>query len=205
MERFSTGNQYLDRRLNGGLPSGAITVLSSSPASQADPLFYSLMGQDEWLYLSTYRSRRAVEDELDGTVAGDVRVERVGTDDPVEGAREVLEELDRPRHVLVEPANPLEADEGDGYVELLNDMKEYLLETGRVGVLHCTEHGTDPPQRETTLTMADVVWDLSMRVNEMTVTARLFVPKYRSAGLVDEVINLDLGRTVGVDTSRNIS
>lgn len=206
MQQVSTGNVYLDRELNGGLPAGAITALVSAPASQCNPMFYTLMGEGKWLYLSTYRSERVVRRELEGVLLGDVRIEHVGTERPVRNAHSVLESVDEPRNVLVDTMNPLEsADRERGYVHLLNALKEYLLDTDAIAVLHCTEHGSTPPHRETTLTVADVVLELEIVVDETVVENHLLVSKYRGRETVDEIIKLDLGQQLGVDTSRNIA
>lgn len=206
MERISTGIRYLDRKMHGGLPTGTITCLVSPPASQSNPLFYALMRDRSWLYISTYRTEQDVAHELDRSVEGDIRIEHVGVERPVKKMHSVLERIDTPRHVIVDTLNPLEATERETqFVHLLNGLKDYLRETDCVAVFHCTERETVPPLRETTLTMADVVLELNLVVDDTTVENRLAVPKYRCTEVVDEVISLDLGQQVGVDTSRNIS
>ncbi len=206
MQQVSTGNTYLDRELNGGLPVGSITSLVSAPASQCNPMFYTLMGEGKWLYLTTYRSEKVVRRELEGLLLDDVRIEHVGTERPVRNAHSVLESIDEPRNVLVDTMNPLESTERErGYVHLLNALKEYLLDTDRVAVLHCTEHEATPAHRETTLTVADVVLELDIVVEETSVENHLLVSKYRGRKPVDEIIKLDLGQQLGVDTSRNIA
>jgi hypothetical protein len=87
---------------------------------------------------------------------------------------------------------------------LLNGLKDYLLDNDRIALLHCTKHGDAPTRRETTLTMADVVWELTCKVNDRRVENHLTVPKYRSRKAVDEVIKLDLGQRAVVDASKNI-
>ena len=206
MQQVSTGNLYLDRELNGGLPVGAVTTLVSAPASQCNPMFYTLMGEGRWLYLSTYRSERVVRRELEGVHVDDVRVEHVGTARPVRNSHAVLEAVDEPRNVLVDTMNPLESTERERtYVQLLNALKEYLLDTDSVALLHLTEHESTPPHRETTLTVADVVLELEIVVEESVVENHLLVSKFRGRETVDEIIKLDLGRQLGVDTSRNIA
>lgn len=206
MQQVSTGNVYLDREINGGLPVGAVTTLVSAPASQSNPLLHTLIGEGKWLYLSTYRSERAVRRELEDVSVGNVRVEHVGTERPVRNTHAVLESIDEPRNVLVDTMNPLESTERERtYVNLLNALKEYLLDTDSVALLHCTEHESTPRHRETTLTVADVVLELEIVVDESMVENHLLVSKYRGRETVDEIIKLNLGQQLGVDTSRNIA
>lgn len=207
MDRISTGISVLDRKLKGGLPAGTITCLVSPPASQCNPLFYALMHDRAWLYIVTYRTEQAVRHELARlSLDGDVQIEHVGVERPVKNMYKVLQRSETPRHVIVDTMNPLEATERETqYVHLLNGLKEHLHETASIALLHCTERERAPPLRETTLTIADVVWELALVADETTVENRLTVPKYRCTEAIDEVIKLDLGQNVGVDTSRNIA
>lgn len=206
MDRISTRCDVLDHHLNGGLPSGAITSLVSSPASQCSPLFHGFLQEHSWLYLTTYRSETAVRDELDDLLWEDVQVEHVGVERPVKRMHRVLESVDDERNVLVDTMNPLEATERrTAYVHLLNGLKDRLLETDSVALLHCTELETPPPLRETTLTVSDVVWELEQVVEGTQVENHLTIPKFRSMQTVGDVIKLELGEDVAVDTSKNIA
>jgi KaiC/GvpD/RAD55 family RecA-like ATPase len=206
MDRVSTGIRLLDRHLDGGLRPGSLTSLVASPASQVNPLFYEFMEDRSWLYLSTYRSARAVEEELDELLWGDVEVAHVGVDRPARRISRAIKEMSGDRHVIVDPMTPVEANTDTGrYVDLLNGLKDYLLDTGRIALLYCTEQEEGPALRETTLTMADVVWELEVSVESKGVETRLTVPKYRSRRAIDEVIKLDLGQEAVVDASKNIA
>lgn len=206
MERVSTGIRLLDRHLDGGLRPGSLVSLVASPASQVNPLFYEFMEDRSWLYLSTYRSARAVEEELDELLWGDVEVAHVGVDRPARRIHDALGETAEDRHVIVDPVTAVEAvTDTRQYVDLLNGLKDYLLDTGCVALLHCTDLGDAPERRETTLTMSDVVWELELSVESKGIETRLTVPKYRSRRAVDEVIKLDLGQEAVVDASKNIA
>jgi hypothetical protein len=101
---------------------------------------------------------------------------------------------------------PVESSTDTGrYVDLLNGLKDYLLDTGHIALLYCTEGDEEPTLRETTLTMADVVWKLEVAVESKGIETRLTVPKYRSRRAIDEVIKLDLGQEAVVDASKNIA
>jgi KaiC/GvpD/RAD55 family RecA-like ATPase len=206
MERVSTGIRLLDRHLDGGLRPGSLTTLVASPASQVNPLFYEFIEDRSWLYLSTYRSARAVEEELDELLWGDVEVAHVGVDRPARRISRAISDMTGDRHVIVDPMTPVESNTDTGrYVDLLNGLKDYLLDTGRIALLYCTEQDERPALRETTLTMADVVWELEVAVESKGIETRLTVPKYRSRRAIDEVIKLDLGQEAVVDASKNIA
>lgn len=207
MNRVSTRCELLDRRLNGGLPEGAIASLVSSPSSQCSPLFYGFLRTGSWLYVTTHRSEVAVSEELDELLWGDVRIERVGVDRPVENLRSMLREIDAGRNVLVDTMNPLEAtDENVPYTDALNELKRYLLETDAIALFHCTEYAQGPPlQRETTLSISDVVLELETFEEGTEIKTRLKVPKCRGMQLSDEIIKLDLDQGISVDTSKNIA
>ena len=206
MERVSTNIRMLDHHLGGGIPAGSITALVSPPASQVNPLFYALMGERSWLYLSTYRSERAVSDELEDLLWGEVEIEHLGVERPARRMHEALQAADEERHVIVDTMNPMEKISHESrYVDLLNGLKDYLLDSDRVAVCHCTRHGDPPPLRESTLTVADMVLKLDTTVEKQGIENTLVVPKHRSREAIEEVIKLDLGGEAAVDASRNVA
>lgn len=206
MDYVSTNVRLLDRQLGGGIPAGSITALVSPPASQVNPLFYALMGDRSWLYVSTYRSERAVRAELEDLLEGDVRIEHVGVERPARRMHEALERAEGTRNVIIDTANPLEKLHYENrYVDLLNGLKDHLLDHDRVAVCHCTRHGDPPPLRECTLTFADMVWKLDTVVEKQGIENTLVVPKHRSREAIDDVIKLDLGQEAAVDASRNVA
>ncbi len=171
-----------------------------------NPLFYEFIEDRPWLYLSTYRSARAVEEELDEPLRGDVEVAHAGADRPVRRVSRAITEMSGDRHIIVDPMTPVEANTDTGrYVDLLNGLKDYLLDTGRIPLLYCTEQEEGSTLRETTLTMADVVWELEVSVESKGVETRLTVPKYWSRRAIDEVVKLDPGQEAVVEVSRNIA
>jgi hypothetical protein len=87
----------------------------------------------------------------------------------------------------------------------LNDLRNHMFNTGGVAVLHCMSSQHDPPARNTTLHMADVVLDLSTVVNGNDLENRLAVPKFRGGVALSETIKLELGERIRVDTSRDIA
>jgi len=206
MDRVSTNIRTLDHHLGGGIPAGSITALVSPPASQVNPLFYAMMDDRSWLYLSTYRSERGVSDELDELLQGDLDIEHLGVERPARRMHEAIEGTEEDRHVIVDTMNPMEKIGRESrYVDLLNGLKDYLLDHDRVAVCHCTRHGDPPLLRESTLTVADMVWKLDTTVEKQGIENTLVVPKHRSREGIDDVIKLDLGEEAAVDASRNVA
>lgn len=205
-EHLSTGIQSLDRRLEGGLRPGSIVALTAPPASQSAPLFRALMGERPTLYVTTFRTEDAVLDELNYLARPneEVTVEHVGITKPIKGIYNSLQRVEGRRNVIVDVANPMENERRERYVDFLNGLKRYLLDSGSMALLHCTKSTPAPDLRDVTLTIADVVWDLDVVVKNDTVENQLTVPKFRAREVVDDVIKLDLGLEATVDTSRGL-
>lgn len=233
-DRLSTGVDALDRRLSGGLAPGDLVAIVTSPATQSQALITELMRRRPTLYISTLLSETAVRSgltEFDGADSP-VVVQRVGgersmdnaflheltgsrtysvastTEDTIlDDVYEALQQVDGQCNVVVDPTNPLErTGDREAYREVLDTLKTTMLRTESVGILHCITLEEAPAFRETTLMVADVVWELNVRsVANDDVEFQLRIPKNRSGNAVLEEITLlvDNGR-VYVDDSRNI-
>ncbi|WP_323192767.1 transcriptional regulator [Halostella sp. PRR32] len=205
-KRLSTGVTAIDRNIGGGVFAGSIVVLLADPDSQSEPLLHEFMEERPTAYITTLRTEAAVRDDLDRSLRNnDYTVQYAGIDTPIDNANRVVQQVDGQANVIVDTLNPLEATgERNRYVNFLNQFKTHLVNTGGVGVLHCT--GLDAPAlRETTLTIADAVWRLEMTVKGNSVENFLRVSKLRGGDPADETIKLDLGEEVAVDTSRDIA
>ncbi|MFB6161425.1 MAG: RAD55 family ATPase [Haloferacaceae archaeon] len=229
-EMLSTGVEALDRRLDGGLPVGSLLALVAPPASQSEALIHDLMDERPTLYVTTIRQREAVEAELvaddhdaevvvthaGGTASMDSeflkevtgnRTHALGSGDDrlLDDVYEAVERVDRPMNVVVDPANPLErTDKRRAYQEVPNRLKATLVETGGLGVVHCISSVEVPALRETTLTVADVVWDLDVVEGSDSVEHQLLVPKNRRGTVVLEETTLVFEPHIHVDDSWNI-
>jgi KaiC/GvpD/RAD55 family RecA-like ATPase len=230
-EMLSTGVEALDRRLDGGLPAGSLLALVAPPASQSEALIHRLMGERPTVYITTIRQREAVEAELShieddvpnvavvhvgGTASMDneflktVTGNRTHSLDFGEGGLlddvyEAVEKVDGRANVVVDPVNPLErTGKRRAYQEVLNRLKEKLLSTDSLGVLHCVASDATPALRETTLTVADVVWELDLVENTETVQHQLLVPKNRRGTVVLEETTLVFEPRIHIDDSWNI-
>lgn len=233
-DRLSTGVDTLDRRLDGGLNPGDLVAIVTSPATQSHALIAQLMRERSTLYMTTLRSAGAVESDFESLEHSEqtVVVEDVGrgasmdnefmheltgsrtysvmsmTDDGLlDDVYESIQRIDGRGNVVIDPMNPLERT-GDrkAYQEVLDELKTTMIRTGSIGVMHCITLNEPPAFRETTLMVADAVWELDIRsVANNDVEFQLRIPKNRSGAAVLEEITLLVGNDrVYVDDSRNI-
>lgn len=233
MNRLSTGIPSLDRRLDGGLNPGSVLAIIASPASQSEALIHELMQERPTLYVSTLRRPAAIEDAIPADVERkqDVHVEYAGErpsmDDEfmrqitgnrihsvangssggasVENVYEVIGKVTDQANVVLDPTNTLErSGEADAYREMLNRLKSTMLETNGLGVLHAIAQDDVPALRETTLLVADVVWELELVSMINGLEYQLVVPKNRGHTPILEEISLKIDPEVWIDDSRNI-
>lgn len=205
-ETLSTGIDVLDRKLDGGIPAGRTIALLASPTSQSELFLYEMATARETVYLTTERTTAEVETELEraGTSPDTVDVRRLD-DDPVDGARSALEELPDESMLIIDPINPLEADDADAYRAFLNELKTRTIETGGLALLHCLDGRDVPSQRDRTEYHADVVFDLATKLRGGSVENRLSLPKFRGGESLPDAIELDLTSDVTIDVSRKIA
>lgn len=233
-EKLSTGIDSIDRRLEGGIQSGSIVALLTPPTAQSHSLLQQVMKQRETVYITTLRTRESIENDLshlsDDEMALSIcevgeamtrhsnkmerltgsRIHTINTserDTLLDDINEVLDTIGDSVNVIIDPANPLERGESrTAYQNLLKSLSTTLIETNSIGLLHCTRLETPPLFRETTLTVADVVWELDVvsgRKNDLEIQTR--IPKNRGGDAVLEKITLVIeGDTVYTDDSRNI-
>ncbi|MFC4988732.1 RAD55 family ATPase [Saliphagus infecundisoli] len=203
----ATGIDVLDRKLAGGLPPGTIVAYTARPASQSELLLYELTAARRTLYLSTQRSAEAVSHAMERTAApvGTPRIRRVGDDEPLAEARELVGALPADANLIVDTMDVIERTDRTAYTAFLNWLKEHLVETGSIAVLHCPKVESPPSTRSTTLHVADAVFDLRSAVGATELETYLTVPKLRGGGAPTETIKLELSERVSIDTSRDIA
>lgn len=215
-EPLPTGIEILDRKLGGGVPPGRLAVVSAAPASQSEALLYEFATGRSSLYVTTIRPTDQVEPVLDEARAERAEREERRSDDAddydvvaVEDDRalefvELVRQLPRRSHVVVDPTRPLEARDEEAYREFLVDLRAALAATESVGYLHSLAGASAPPNRELTEYVADVVFDVTTERRGDSVETHLSVPKFRGGAAPEDVIKLDLSTGVSVDFSRNI-
>jgi KaiC/GvpD/RAD55 family RecA-like ATPase len=231
-EELSTGVDGLDRRLNGGLQAGSLLAIVTPPAAQSNALIHELMQERPTRYVTTMRSLAAIERELELAFNGGVSATveevsdtisldndalkrltgdrtytaEVGNGNTVlDDVYEQIQQIDGNANLVIDAANPLErSDRRNAYQGLLNELKETVLEEDSLGVLHCITLEDVPSLRETTLTTADVVWELDIGSVGRSVEFQMQIPKNRTGTAVLDDITLKIGHDVQIDDSRNI-
>ncbi|WP_416841595.1 RAD55 family ATPase [Haloferax sp. DFSO52] len=206
LTRLSTGIDVLDQMLLGGIPMGSVVALVGAPASQSELFLYELAPRRPTRYLTTERSQNAVEAVLNARGDADsVTVMQVDLADPAAGVSSFIETIPNETTLIIDPTDVLERLDHLSYVELLQRLKQRMVETDGIAVLHCLDGNRVPEERDTTLYHADVVFALSTRIDDDEIENYLAIPKFRGNRALNETIKLDLGERVIVDTSRNIS
>jgi KaiC/GvpD/RAD55 family RecA-like ATPase len=208
-EYLSTGLDALDRQCGGenGIPAGSLVAIEAPPGVQVESMIWTMMTARPTVYVSTLRDEAALRDDLDATITEqDFTVHRAAIDTPIENAWNLLELVDQQVNVVVDPATPLErVDDEDRYVKFLNWLKNHLVNTGSIGILHCSQSELMPPGREMTLSIADLVWEIDTVLEGGTIENKLFFKKFRGHSIPEETIKLRLGERVSIDTSRDIA
>ncbi|MFB6169598.1 MAG: RAD55 family ATPase [Haloarculaceae archaeon] len=206
-ERLQTGIDVLDRKLNGGLPAGSIVALSAPPASQAELFLYELTATRATLYLSLDRSRDAVADTFESTPTqtGSPTIRDVSGEAPLDNAAKLVTALPESSNLILDPVNVLEEQDKPRYRSFMNELQNHIQNTGGLAILHCLDSYEPPKGRDTTLHMADVVFELSTEQSGDQIENRLAVPKFRGGRALRDVIKLELTERVSIDTSRDIA
>lgn len=208
---LSTGIDELDRRLDGGLRPGSVVAVRAPPETQWGPLIAAGLDLRPTTYFTTVRTTEAVRQAVAKTVNDpDLRrVERVSGADLRTRLAAEIEDLAPGSDLVVDAVDPVEeAVDRQNYIELLNDLSSWTVESEGLAVLTCFETDDEPALRKYTLAAADVVFDLSVvrHVREATLEYRLTVPKASGHALTEgeRMLDIDLGRDVYVDVSRSI-
>lgn len=184
-------------------------LLAAPPASQSEALLHATMRERRTRYVTTRRNETAVAETLsrvfdDGAPGYSVRY--AGLDEPLANVREAIALVEGNAAIVVDTADPLErTGEPDRYVTFRNELKDALVATGSVGVLHAAVSDTRAPLRDVTESFANVVLDVEVEHDGSRIEHQLSVPKFRAHELPDETVKLELGSEVQVDTSRDIA
>ena len=210
-ERLSTGVDELDREFGGGVYPGSIIVVSAPPASQSEALLHATMRERPTRYVTTRRNENAVSETLSRVFEDDdgspgFSVKYAGLDEPLANVREAIALVEEEAAIVVDTVDPLErTEDSERYVTFLNELKDALISTGSIGVLHAASSGDRAPLRDVTESFADIVLEVEVERNGSQVEHLLAVPKFRAHELPGETIKLELGTDVQVDTSRDIA
>ncbi len=194
-ELLPTGIDTLDRRLGGGLAPGSVVALTAEPASQSEQLLYEATAPRGTLYLTTERSaanvRRAIE--TTSVETGNPTIRHVEGTTVLEEASEIIGKLPDGATLVVDLTDVLERHDRRAYVSFLNDLKDRMVETDGVAVLHCLDGPGRPENRTATIHAVDAVFDLRTTESgvETAVDHYLSVPKFRPESTFTETIELE--------------
>lgn len=234
MDKLSTGVDSVDRRMSGGLKAGSMMAIESPPAFQIHTLIQQLMQERPTLYITTLRSESSVQNDIDQNSIDNfpVTIEEIGvaqsgrseamrrfTDSSIYSINttesenflddifDIISTIEEGHNVIIDPVNPLERSESrKAYQKLLREFSAELIETEGLGILNCLTLEEPPEFRETTLTFADVVWELDVvegRQRDLEIRTR--IPKNRGGDAILEDMTLRVtGSQMQVDDSRNI-
>lgn len=212
--RLSTGSDALDRLLGGGIPSGRMITLVAPPETQGELLLKQLAGARSTLYLSTFRPKWEIQEELadyvqnrmtDETPPIDLRVESVSPDGLMDSPGPYLDTLGSESNLIIDSIDEFEVEDRSRYVAFLNKVKAALWETGSLGLFYGMEGTRHHPARTLTLKRSDVVWELRRTVRSNDIDHHLVISKFRGGKALTEPVKLVLTDEVRIDTSRDIA
>lgn len=229
--RISTGNQLLDGQLAGGLHAGDLLAIRAPPASQSEAFIHTLMKERPTLYISTLRQENAVRNDLDRVATADMefKVAFVGGTvnmdgemvkkltgkrtlsngystqaEPLDSVFEQIQTLGGRCNVVLDPTSPLERSaENEKYATVLNELKRQVMQVEGLGILHCVTQKQNPVLRETTLTIADVVWTVE-HTSKGEEKYQMKVEKNRGDAVSRDSFELFLDQYVRIDATRNV-
>ncbi|MFB6206092.1 MAG: RAD55 family ATPase [Haloglomus sp.] len=206
-DRLRTGIEVLDRKLDGGIPAGSIVALTADPASQAELFLYELTATRGTLYISLDRTGDAVSDSIANSPAatGSPTVRDVAGEAPLDNAAKLVSALPESSNLIIDPLNILENQEPARFRNFMNELQNHIYNTGSLALLHCLDGHFVPDLRDTTLHMADIVFDLDTIESGDNIENRLAVPKFRGGRALNDIIKLELSEQVDIDTSRDIA
>lgn len=208
VDTLETGMETLDRKLNGGLPAGSITILEAPPGSQGYVFLHELTATRGTLWMSFARTAEAVKRSLEETPSpsGDCTVKYVSGTEPMDDVEKLLNAVPDRSNIIFDPINVLEQ-QGSArrYRRFLNELQTHLLETDSLALMYATRGTADISLRDTTKYFADVVLELETVSKGEDVENFLRVPKYRRGHCPSGVIKLELEAGVHIDMSRDIA
>jgi hypothetical protein len=192
--------------MHGGVPVGSLLALSAPPESQSELLLSAAVSAADTAYLTTDRTRDAVEARLGRSEAEtELRVESVSPDAVADDPTARLDAVPSGGFVVVDGFDAFERLGRDEQLRVLRALSARLRERGSVAILDCAKQDDRTAARRRTLGFADVVWVLHLTVTTLSVETRLAITKVRSGRPHLEPVKLKLTDRVVVDTSRDIA
>ncbi len=205
--RIPTGVTDLDRALNGGVPTGSLLTLSAQPDSQAELLLYTMSKSLDTYYITTERSRDTIRDTYNRIQidAGMPQIVEVDAESPLDSAGTRIELIPEDSLAVIDTVNVLEQCGYDRYRRFLNQLKTHMVNTNGIAILYALDGQFIPNNRDVTLNISDMVFDLQTTMEGGEVVNELAIPKFRGGTPLDETLKLELTTEVVIDTSRDIA
>lgn len=212
--RLSTGLGSLDRLLGGGVPAGRMIALIAPPETQGELLVKQLAGMRSTRYLSTFRPKWEIQEELADYVQNrmladeahiDLDVDYVTPDELLDSPDRYLADLPAASNLIIDSIDEFEVEDRSRYVGFLNAVKETLWDTGSLGLFYGMADNHDHPARSLTLKRSDLVWELRRTIKSNDIEHHLVISKFRGGKALTEPVKLVLTDDVRIDTSRDIA
>jgi len=205
--RIPTGITDLDRSLNGGVPTGSLLTISARPDSQAELLVYTMSKNLDTYYITTERSRDMIRDTYNRIQidAGMPQIVEVDAESPLDSASTRIELIPEDSLAVVDTVNVIEQCGYDRYRRFLNQLKTHMVNTNGIAILYALEGHSIPKNRDVTLNISDMVFDLQTYIEGGEVINELAIPKFLGGTPIDATLQLELSNEVAIDTSRDIA
>lgn len=203
----STGIESLDRKLDGGFPTGSIVAIAARPEGQSELVLGEFIDGQTVTYLTVERDPDTIARYHDACdiSCDEIEVHRLDSDDPLADAQRHLDDLTEPTIVVFDPIRSLERQPEPSYTEFLHELSDYVIETDSIAYLHCIEGNESAGQHDLTMYLADVVILLETDTSGDRVETTLCIPKLRGGDALEDVIKLDLSGEVDIDVTRKIA
>jgi|AntRauTorcE11898_2_1112593.scaffolds.fasta_scaffold01601_6 archaellum biogenesis ATPase FlaH len=211
-KRLATGITELDKRLDGGVPPGAIVTFVSESRTQAELFLHRLMQDHDTVYVSTIGNEEAVKAEFaKSPIAVDnVKVVYASPDSPIQGTKNAIEKMNDQRLTIINTISDFESRsalnvERGPYQKFLNWIQNLQRRSGGVVFLHRYKSNMDSEYEYVTNSMSDIILELDEEVDGDKIVNYLHMPKCRGGSVLTERVKVKLTDGLSIDTSRDIA
>lgn len=204
---FHTGIQSLDRELPHGIPPGSLLLVKAQPDTQSELLLQSFANDSPSIYITTMRSKDAVEEQFENADFLSKKPEVYGVDQssPLDELKEHLASFPEDCYIIIDSIDIIERQDKVRYQKFLTKLQEHMLKTDSVAILHGYKYDAEEPENRTiTEGISDIIFNLVFEENSGEIETKLIVSKFRGGKALDEVVKIKLTDTVDVDTSHEI-
>lgn len=207
--QLSVGVETIDGELGGGVPAGSLVALQAPPTTGSEMLLHEFSSVRETLYVTTTRSKPAVESAFEAypRYSGQPVVTAVDPDVGLEDLAGIVGRAHAGANVIIDTVDALETKDPNRYCRFLRKLSAHIRSIDGLAVLHCHDlpDGSPPLGRRLTLGQADATFELHQDVGGDDIEHRLVVTKLRGGPAPTTPISLDLDDRVRVDTTRELA